>query len=328
MNENILELEGVKKYYPVRQRGLFSKPTYVRAVDGVTLSIEKNTSFGLVGESGCGKSTLSRSILRLEDTTAGSIRICGQEISSMHGKELKALRREVQMVFQNPFYSLNPRMTVEALIAEPLIIHEVGDKAYRQARVRELLDRVGLNSGAAVRYPHEFSGGQRQRIGIARALAMNPKIVICDEPVSALDVSIQAQILNLLKELKHDLQLTYVFISHNLSVVKYMSQRIAVMYLGTIVEIAPAEELYANPMHPYTQMLLSAIPDLQEKRGIRDFHAGDVGDASGETNGCPFASRCPHAEARCYVERPILEECGVGHMVACHRCNGWRNTNA
>ena len=318
MAENILELRNVKKYFPVRQSGILSKPTYFRAVDGVTLDVERNSSFGLVGESGCGKSTLSRTILNLEEITDGSIRLYGQDVHRAKGKQLKALRREVQMVFQNPFYSLNPRMTVEKLIMEPLIIHGIGDGAYRTARVKELLERVGLNPSAASRYPHEFSGGQRQRIGIARALALKPKLIICDEPVSALDVSIQAQILNLLKELKQDLELTYVFISHNLSVVKYMSQRIGVMYLGTIVEIADAQELYTCARHPYTQMLLSAIPDLLVERQTRILPTGDVRGAMGPGIGCPFASRCPRAQNQCFSLRPELVELGNGHSVACH----------
>lgn len=320
MSDNILELEGVKKYFPVRARRLFSPSGHLRAVDGVSLCVEKNSTFGLVGESGCGKSTLSRTIMRLEPLTAGSVRVCGMDIRQARGKDLKALYRNVQMVFQNPFYSLNPRMTVARLIAEPMVIHGVGDRAYREKRVLELLDRVKLSASSANRYPHEFSGGQRQRIGIARALALEPKVILCDEPVSALDVSIQAQILNLLKELRRDLKLTYLFISHNLSVVKYMSQRIAVMYLGTIVEIADAEELYARPQHPYTQMLLSAIPDLHKTVERRIVPVGDAGQSFDRWEGCPFANRCPQAVESCRAERPCLRSCGGTHMVACHRC--------
>lgn len=320
MSENLLELKHVKKYFPIRTSTLFSRKIYLHAVDDVTLDVKKNSSFGLVGESGCGKSTLSRAIMRLETLTSGTIQVCSKDIHQTSVREMKALYRAIQMIFQNPFYSLNPRMTVEKLIAEPMVIHRIEDHTYREARVKELLERVGLSVSSAKRYPHEFSGGQRQRIGIARALALKPQIIICDEPVSSLDVSIQAQILNLLNTLRQELGLTYVFISHNLSVVKYMSQRIGVMYLGTIVEIADSEVLYSAPQHPYTKMLLSAIPSLGKKRAVRDFPVGDVHGATGDGRGCAFASRCPYAQAICHNERPVLLPSDEGHLVACHLC--------
>ncbi|MGJ4851298.1 ABC transporter ATP-binding protein [Bacillota bacterium Meth-B3] len=320
MREAILELNDVRKYFPVKQGGPLGRQAWLRAVDGVSLAVPCGASFGLVGESGCGKSTLSRCIMRLEHVTDGSIRIQGNDIHKAQGRELKALRREVQMVFQNPFESLNPRMRVRALIAEPMTIHGFGDTASRERRVAELLERVGLNASAGARFPHEFSGGQRQRIGIARALALNPKLVICDEPVSALDVSIQAQILNLLKELQQDLNLTYLFISHNLSVVRYMSHFIAVMYMGRIMEVAEAEELYNHPAHPYTQALLSSIPELGGDRKKRIVLSGDPPSPISVTPGCLFASRCPYAEAVCRRERPELGALSPAHRAACHFC--------
>ena len=319
MSEYILECENVKKYFPVRKMGIWGTPTYIRAVDGVSLSVEKNQTFGLVGESGCGKSTFSRTIMGLISLTDGSIHVCGRDVGNIRGRtQRKDLARDIQMVFQNPFYSLNPRMKVGTLIEEPLLIHGIGDAEFRKDRVQSLLEQVGLSRSAALRYPHEFSGGQRQRIGIARALALKPKLLICDEPVSALDVSIQAQILNLIKGLQQELDLTIVFISHNLSVVKYMSNRVGVMYLGTIVEVADAEELYTNPNHPYTKMLLSAVPDLHHGRQKTMFPSGEAKGETGPGKGCPFEPRCTYATAVCREIRPELKQISPGHQCACH----------
>lgn len=321
MDNVILQVKDVKKYFPLKRTAFFSERQYLRAVDNVSFSIEKGQTFGLVGESGCGKSTLSRVIMRLQNATGGQVFINGKDIYSVGGEQLKNLRKQVQMVFQNPYYSLNPRMTAGELIAEPIAIHKTMNRTDMNHAVKELLVMVGLSSRSATRYPHEFSGGQRQRIGIARALALKPELLICDEPVSALDVSIQAQILNLLTDLQKELNLTYLFISHNLSIVKYMSQKIAVMYMGKIVEIADSAELYTSPMHPYTQALMSAIPVVDsENKKKRIILSGDIPSAVSKQKGCFFRTRCWKATDICVDTFPELFDIGEHHYVACHLC--------
>jgi len=316
----LLEVKDLVKHFPVK-KGLFSGPAeYVHAVDGVSFEIDAGETLGLVGESGCGKSTTGRCILRLVEPTAGEVRFAEKNVSELSGGGLRALSRDMQIIFQDPFASLNPRMTVGAIVGEALIIHGLA-KSRREfeARIVELLEVVGLNADHMRRYPHEFSGGQRQRIGIARALAVEPKLIVCDEPVSALDVSIQAQIVNLLEDLQERLGLAYLFIAHDLSVVAHISTRIAVMYLGRIVEIAPAAELYDNPLHPYTQALLSAvpIPDPEVKRS-RVVLQGDVPNPIQRPPGCHFHPRCPKAMPRCAVETPLPRDTASDHTVACH----------
>jgi peptide/nickel transport system ATP-binding protein/oligopeptide transport system ATP-binding protein len=311
-NETLVQIEGLRKYFPAGRQ-------QVRAVDGVTFSIRRGETLGLVGESGCGKTTVGRAILRLIEPTAGKVRFEGRDLASLRREELRQMRRRMQIIFQDPYSSLNPRMRVGAIIAEPLEIHQAGDKAERRERVAELLRVVGLDPTYADRYPHEFSGGQRQRIGIARALALHPAFIVADEPVSALDVSVQAQVVNLLQDLQERFGLTYLFISHGLAVVKHISSRVGVMYLGKLVELAPAEAIYAAPLHPYTQALLAAIPipDPDLKREARRRLGGDVPNPIAPPAGCRFHTRCPHATPRCGIEEPAFREAAPGHFVAC-----------
>jgi peptide/nickel transport system ATP-binding protein len=322
----LLEVEGLSRHF-VTRRSPFGRPlATVKAVDGVDLTVPAGSTLALVGETGCGKSTLGRRILRLIEPLAGDIRFEGRRILTFGEKELRAFRREAQIVFQDPYSSLNPRMTVEELIAEPLALHDIVPASRRRDRVAELLSLVGLDPRYGQRYPHEFSGGQRQRIAIARALAVEPKLIVCDEPVSALDVSIRSQVLNLLAGLRKRLSLTYVFISHDLSVIKHIADRIAVMYLGRIVETAPADELFANPRHPYTRALFSAIPIPQpHSRRQRQLLEGDIPSPLSPPTGCHLHPRCAHAIERCQLERPALIADQGGHATACHR---WRELPA
>lgn len=317
--EVLLSVRDLTKYFPIRG-GLFSQVVgNVKAVDGVSFDVKKGQTLGLVGESGCGKTTTGRAVLRLVEPTSGQIIFEGRDITQLPKRELRNLRREMQIVFQDPFGSLNPRMSVGEIIEEPLIIHHVGNNAERQKKVRELLDVVGLAAYHIRRYPHEFSGGQRQRIGIARALALNPKLVVADEPVSALDVSIQSQILNLMEDLQQEFGLTYLFIAHGLNVIRHISDDVGVMYLGVMMEIADADEIYRHPLHPYTEALFSAIPI--PKPGVRRERIilqGDVPSPVNPPAGCRFHTRCPIAQEQCRVERPPLKESEPGHWVACH----------
>lgn len=318
--EELIRVEHLKKYFPANKSFREENRTYVKAVDDVSLTLRAGETFGLVGESGCGKSTLGQTILRLEEPTSGSIFYRGQDITHAGKKELRALRQDMQLIFQDPYSSLDPKMTVGTIIAEPLVVHGMGSKAERDARVAELLKLVGLKPEHAKRYPHEFSGGQRQRIGIARALAVSPSFVICDEAVSALDVSIQAQVLNLLSHLQDELGLTYLFIAHGLSVVKYISDRVGVMYLGKIVEIASSDEIYQHSLHPYTKALIAAIPipDPDVRNDSARLLAGDVPSPINPPSGCRFHTRCPYATELCSAEEPQLVDMGDGHLVACH----------
>ncbi len=318
MTERILEVNNLKKYFPVKG-GFWSKTIgYVHAVDDVSFYLDKGETLGLVGESGCGKSTTGRLILRLLKPTAGRILYEGRDISRLDREKLKSLRRELQLIFQDPYASLNPRMTVGSIVSEALKIHNFGNGREVEDRTVALLKKVGLHADHMRRYPHEFSGGQRQRIGIARALALNPKIIVADEPVSALDVSIQAQVINLLQELKGEFQLSYLFIAHDLSVVEYMSDRVAVMYLGKIVEMARGDELYNNPLHPYTEALLSAVPipdpRLEKNRQILQ---GDVPSPMNPPSGCYFHPRCAFRQDPCSRLNPEFFDNGNGHFVAC-----------
>lgn len=313
-DQTILEVKDLKKYFSIGKKQL------VHAVDGVSFRLDRGKTLGLVGESGCGKSTCARTIIRMYDVTGGSIVLDGTDITNMNQKELKPLRRKMQMIFQDPYASLNARMTVRDIIAEPLIAHNVvKNKAESTDLVYAMLDQVGLTKEHANRYAHEFSGGQRQRVGIARALILQPELVICDEPISALDVSIQAQILNLMQDLQEQMGLTYIFITHDLSVVKYISDNILVMYLGNMVEYASTKELFKNPVHPYTKALLSAVPtvdiDAPKKKILLE---GEIFSPINPKPGCRFASRCRYATEKCRAEQPELKDIGGGHVVACH----------
>ncbi|HVY69889.1 MAG TPA: dipeptide ABC transporter ATP-binding protein [Verrucomicrobiae bacterium] len=317
---NLLEVQNLKVHFPVERGLLRRSQAVVRAVDGLSLTIAPGETLGLVGESGCGKSTLGRAIVRLVDPTAGSIRFEDEDISRLTGEALRAKRRRIQMIFQDPYGSLNPRLPVEEIIGEALDIHQLAPgHAARQARVQDLLRSVGLDAAHARRYPREFSGGQRQRIGIARALAVEPRLIVCDEPVSALDVSVQAQVINLLSDLQHERGIAYLFIAHDLAVVEHISQRIAVMYLGKIVETGPAKEICRSPKHPYTQALLSAVPvvDPDSKRQ-RIQLAGELPSPINPPSGCPFHPRCPVAIARCKTEVPLLRTFETSREAACH----------
>ena len=317
----LLEVQNLKVHFPVKGSALSGTSLTVKAVDGVSLTIAAGEAVGLVGESGCGKSTLGRSILRLLEPTSGRIFFDGQDITALGARALRPLRRQFQMVFQDPFNSLNPRMTVGQSIGEALIIHGLGNsEAARQVRVAELLQSVGLTADVADRFPHQFSGGQRQRIGIARALAVEPRLIVCDEPVSALDVSVQAQVINLLQDIQRDRGLAYLFISHDLAVVEHLCQRIVVMYLGRVVESGPAHSVCRNPQHPYTQVLLSAVPTVNPSaQSDRILLSGDVPSPIHPPSGCPFHPRCPVAESRCRTERPEFRTVAHGHEAACHR---------
>jgi len=322
VSEILLEVEDLRVHFPVRKGVLVERVRgHVRAVDGVSLHVRRGETLGLVGESGCGKSTTGRAILQLVRPTSGHVRFDGHELTTMSARTLRPIRRHMQMIFQNPYASLDPRMTVEGIVAEPLRVHRILRGTALRRRVHELLDLVGLDPAHARRFPHEFSGGQRQRVGIARAIALQPQLIIADEPISALDVSIQAQILNLLQELQQKLSLTYLFIAHDLAAVQHVSDRIAVMYLGKIVEVAPADELVRNPRHPYTQALVSAIPvpdPEREARRERIVLHGDVPSPLDPPSGCRFRTRCAYVFDRCSVEEPELRDWSPGHRVACH----------
>lgn len=318
MSKAILEVKNLTKTFTIKSSQLFAPPKYLKAVNDVSFEVAKGETLGIIGESGCGKSTLGKSILRLINPTSGTIQYGDVSVLSLSDKETKRLRKDIQIIFQDPYSSLDPRKTAGSIIEEPMLIHHMGRAAERKKRVNELLKLVGLDEYHANRYPHEFSGGQRQRINIARALALDPKLVVCDEPVSALDVSIQAQVLNLLKELQQKLGLTYLFISHDLSVVKYISDRIAIMYLGRIVEMGNSREIYKNPMHPYTKALFSAIPPenpLEKKKSI--LLEGEIPSPLNLPPGCAFSSRCPSCMERCKREVPELKEVGEGYKVSC-----------
>jgi oligopeptide transport system ATP-binding protein len=319
--EAILRVDGLSMYFPVYRGVLRKQVGEIKAVDDVSFDITKGETLGLVGESGCGKSTTGRTILKLYNPTAGRIELQGRDITELDGNELREIRTDMQMIFQDPQACLNPRMTVGSIIAEPLDEHTRLKRRQKRERVRELLDAVGMNPDFENRYPHEFSGGQRQRIGIARALALEPKFIVCDEPIAALDVSIQAQVVNLLEDLQRKHDLTYLFISHDLSMVRHIADRIAVMYLGRLVELAPRQQLYSMPRHPYTKALLSAVPEpdpAREAMRERIILKGDVPSPANPPSGCNFSTRCPIAEERCRRETPAWREIDGGRFVACH----------
>jgi len=319
--ETLLTVEDLVMYFPIR-RGIFQNVVgHVHAVDGISFNIKRGETLGLVGESGCGKSTTGRAILQLYKPTAGKVIFQGQNLVNLRGQKLRAMRRQMQMIFQDPYASLNPRMTVEQIIGEPLYIHNILKGGAVRTRVEELLKLVRLNPAYSDRYPHEFSGGQRQRIGVARALALQPELIICDEPISALDVSVQAQVVNLLEDLQKEMNLTYLFIAHDLSMVRHISDRVAVMYLGVMAELADREDLYSNPLHPYTIALLSAVPipsPIIEAKRKRIILKGDVPSPVNPPTGCRFHTRCPLAVAICTEKRPEWREITPNHFVACH----------
>ena len=321
-NHVLLKVENLVKHFPITQGIIFQKQVgAVHAVDDVSFEIIQGETLGLVGESGCGKSTTGRTLLQLYRPTSGSVYFDDVDLVKLKGEDLRKMRRRMQMIFQDPYASLNPRMTVGEIVGEPMIIHRILPNKDISNRIKELLELVGLNPAYANRYPHEFSGGQRQRIGVARALALNPELIVCDEPISALDVSIQAQVVNLLEDLQKDLNLTYLFIAHDLSVVRHISDRVAVMYLGIIAELASRDDLYNNPLHPYTQALLSAVPvpdPTVEENRQRTILTGDVPSPVNPPSGCRFRTRCPIAEAICAESKPEFREMTPGHFVACH----------
>ncbi|MER6475477.1 ABC transporter ATP-binding protein [Streptomyces filamentosus] len=320
---SLLELDGVKVHFPVKKGILFDRTIgHVYAVDGISLKVEAGQTYGLVGESGCGKTTLGRAVLRLVDVTDGSVVLDGTDVAKLPEKELRSFRRRLQMVFQDPLGSLNPRQNIESILSEGMAAHGIGaNQEERREKIREILAKVGLPANSLSRYPHEFSGGQRQRIGIARALVLEPDLIICDEPVSALDVSIQAQVINLLEELQESMGLTYLVIAHDLAVVRHISDVIGVMYLGALVEEAPSDALYEEPLHPYTRALMSAVPvpdpEVEERRE-RILLTGDLPSPANPPAGCRFHTRCPWAQPKCSQERPELTDAGGGHKVACH----------
>jgi oligopeptide transport system ATP-binding protein len=319
-NNVLLRVDNLVKHFPI-MRGIFQKQVgAVRAVDDVSFEVKRGETLGLVGESGCGKSTTGRAVLQLYRPTSGSVYYDGVDLTKLKGEELRKMRRKMQMIFQDPYASLNPRMTVGEIIREPLIVHNISTESEANERVKQLLELVRLNPSFSTRYPHEFSGGQRQRIGIARALALQPSFIVCDEPISALDVSIQAQVVNLLEELQDKFGLTYLFIAHDLSMVRHISDRVAVMYLGVVVEMTTRDDLYYNPLHPYSQALLSAVPipdPVAEATRKRTILVGDVPSPANPPSGCRFRTRCPIAEAVCAENRPEFREVKPGHFVAC-----------
>lgn len=319
MSEPLLQVEHLKKYYPIGGGWLGKSPQLVKAVDDISFTVEKGETFGLVGESGCGKSTTGRSILRLIEPSGGKVIFDGKEITALSPEELRRTRKDMQIVFQDPFSSLDPRHTVQRILEEPLRVHGMGNAKERQVMIQRLIDVVGLTQSHLQRYPHQFSGGQRQRIGIARALSLQPKLIVADEPVSALDVSIQSQVINLLQDLQEEFGLTYIFIAHDLSVVKHICDRVAVMYLGRIVEIADKHKLYSEPQHPYTQALLSAVPEPDpDRKPERIILQGEVPSPANAPIGCAFHTRCPQAMEVCRTHRPELTETDQGHLTACH----------
>ncbi len=321
-NDAILLVNNLKVHFPIRRGMIRRQVGSIKAVDGVSFDVRRGETLGLVGESGCGKTTTGRAIVRLEQPTEGTIVFEGNDLTKLSKRQLRRQRRNLQMIFQDPYASLNPRMTIGAIVSEPLYVHQLAQGAERTARVKHLLESVGLNPNYVTRYPHEFSGGQRQRIGIARALASNPSFIVCDEPISALDVSIQAQIINLLRELQKELGLTYLFIAHDLSMVRHISDRVAVMYLGQIMELAEYRDLYENPLNPYTVALLSAVPvpdPIIEKQRQQIVLKGDVPSPADPPPGCVFSSRCPLAIDICVAEKPTFREVRPAHFAACHR---------
>ncbi|MGQ9482003.1 ABC transporter ATP-binding protein [Chloroflexus sp.] len=318
-NDTLLEVRNLKKYFPIKGGFLRRTIAEVRAVDDVSFTVKRGETLGLVGESGCGKTTTGRTVLRLERATAGEVIFEGQDVMRAGGRTMKALRRDMQIIFQDPYASLDPRVTIGESVAEGLVIHGIGTPAERRERVREVLAKVGLSASHMSRFPHEFSGGQRQRIGIARALIMEPKLIVCDEPVSALDVSIQSQVLNLLRSLQREFGLTYLFIAHNLAVVEHISDRVGVMYLGKMVELTTSDELFREPLHPYTKALISAIPNPNPfAKRERIVLQGDVPSPINPPSGCRFHPRCWIAKSICKEQEPVFEEKRKGHWVACH----------